>query len=201
MELSEIIKIFIAALDEIGIEYFITGSVASISYGEPRFTNDVDVIANIKVSHVKEIFEKFSTEQFYLSEIAIMEAIQHRSQFNIIHGASGFKIDVIVLQRNPFDQSRMKRVRDEVIYNDLPVKISSPEDVILMKMKYYQEGESEKHVRDIHGVLSQRYDSLDLDYINEWSERLGVTEIWKKIQEQSEARGMRRDLEENEPKS
>src|SRR5215831_9835641 len=78
------------------IPYRVVGSMASMAYGEPRFTNDVDMVAELKQEHVAVLCAAFPAPDFYVSETAAREAVARRSQFNIIHPASGLKVDVIV---------------------------------------------------------------------------------------------------------
>lgn len=40
MELHELLKYVIDAFENLCVRYFVTGSIASMFYGEPRFTND-----------------------------------------------------------------------------------------------------------------------------------------------------------------
>ncbi len=50
-------------------------------------------------------------------------------------------------------------------------------------MEYYREGGSEKHLRDITGILKVSGDEIDRTYIDQWARRLDLNEIWKAIQE------------------
>ena len=181
MEIFDLVKHLVNAFESLGIAYFITGSVASIFYGEPRFTNDIDVVADIREDHIAGLLTFFQEEEFYLSEETIRNAIKNKRQFNIIHPSSGLKIDVIIQKGNVFDNSRFKRVKKVSPTEDKVVNFSSPEDVIIMKMKYYQEGESEKHLRDITSMLKISGDSIDRDYIEQWAEQLNVFGIWRAV--------------------
>jgi hypothetical protein len=58
---------------------------------------------------------------------------------------------------------------------------SSAEDVILKKMEAYRERGSEKHLRDIVGVLKISGGHLDRGYLEDWADRLEITEIWREI--------------------
>jgi hypothetical protein len=59
--------------------------------------------------------------------------------------------------------------------------VASPEDVIIGKMLYYREGGSEKHLRDITGILKVSGDQVDRAYVARWAAELGVTEIWQAV--------------------
>jgi hypothetical protein len=58
---------------------------------------------------------------------------------------------------------------------------AAPEDVILKKLIYYREGGSEKHIRDIMGVMRVLGNSIDLDHIAQWATRLGVQTEWESV--------------------
>jgi hypothetical protein len=61
------------------------------------------------------------------------------------------------------------------------VTFASPEDVIIKKLVFFQEGGSEKHLRDIRGVLAVMGDGIDRDYIDKWISALGLTAEWSAV--------------------
>ena len=181
MELHELLKYLIDAFEKLRIGYFITGSIASMFYGEPRFTNDIDVVADIKEEHIHALLKLFPKDEFYLSEDAIRNAIINQHQFNIIQPASGLKIDIVIAKGNDFDESRFKRLKRVSPIEETHANLASPEDVIIMKMRYYKEGESEKHLRDIASILKISGDTIDRDYIEFWANKFNLLDIWKPI--------------------
>jgi len=181
MEQYEFLKRVVQCLELLQIPYLVTGSVASIAYGEPRFTNDIDIVADIRQQQSEAFAKCFPEEEFYLDADSIREAILHRHQFNIIHPASGLKVDVIIYRGDAFDKSRFGRVKKIRPIEDTEVNFSAPEDVIIKKMEYYKEGGSEKHLRDITGILKVSGDMVDRDYISQWANQLGLIEIWEAI--------------------
>src|SRR6185295_9277694 len=91
--------IFATRLEATGIPYMITGSVAATLYGEPRLTNDIDIVALILDTHLATIASVFPPHEFYLppEEVLRVEAARtHRGHFNIIHHTSGYKADVYI---------------------------------------------------------------------------------------------------------
>ncbi len=136
-----------------GIFYFVTGSIASISYGEPRTTNDIDIVAAIHESHVAALCRAFELPEFYLSEEAARDAVRTGFQFNILHNDSGLKIDVIIPGDTEFDRSTAQRVLQLRVSDDFIVTMISPEDVVINKLIFYREGGSDKHLRDVAGVM------------------------------------------------
>jgi hypothetical protein len=177
----ELLQRLVEILDRLGIPYLVTGSVATMAYGEPRLTNDIDIVAAIEERHVPGLLAAFPPEEFYVSEEMIREAIRRRLQFNIIHPSSGLKVDIIIRKDTPFDESRFSRIRRIRPAESYSASFAAPEDIIIMKMRFYLDGGSEKHLRDITGILKVSRGEVDLNYIADWSRHLELTEVWQMI--------------------
>jgi hypothetical protein len=184
MEPADLLRHACDVCERLQLTYLITGSTATIAYGEPRFTNDIDIVIELPPGKIVAFCNGFLPPDFYCSLPAIQDAVRLGHQFNILHPASGLKIDFIVLTDSEFDQSRRQRVRKMDVLPDRPVAFASPEDVIIKKMVYFQEGGSDKHLHDIAGVLRIQGKALDLGYIDTWATKLGLSKIWKEILEQ-----------------
>lgn len=182
MEPSELLARVAATLKRLDVAYLVTGSMASTAYGEPRFTNDIDIVADLGVDQVAEFCADFPAPEFYCWEPAVADAVRRRFQFNIIHIESGFKVDVMLATDSPFDRARMTRARPLATAGAV-VSFASPEDVIVKKLQYFREGGSEKHLRDIAGVLKVQADHIDSGYITEWAARLGLLAEWRLVLE------------------
>ncbi|MFQ5805078.1 MAG: hypothetical protein ACE5I3_01370 [Phycisphaerae bacterium] len=187
MEQSELLRYLVTALERLGLRYMVTGSVATIFYGEPRLTNDIDVLVALPPERVAEFCRVFPTTEFYLSEEDVRAAVAQCSQFNIIHPSSGLKVDVIIPPDTVFNRSRFARARRVRPGADYEASFVSMEDVIIKKMEYHREGGSEKHLRDITGVLKISGDRVDRAYIDDWASKLGLEPIWKAILERVDA--------------
>lgn len=181
MEQSDLLRFTVTAIEKLGLHYFVTGSTATIFYGEPRFTNDIDIVVDLPAGRVAAFCGCFPAEDFYVSEEAALAAVKSKGQFNIIHPASGFKVDVIVPEASEFNESRFIRVRRINAADNFDANFASPEDAILKKMDYYQQGGSEKHLRDITGILASGRQAIDERYIGTWSQKLGLIDIWREI--------------------
>jgi hypothetical protein len=182
MEQDELLQKLINCFESLGIPYFITGSIASMAYGEPRLTNDIDVVAQMKAAQIAELKKWFPVTDFYLETESVKDALDHSGQFNIIHPASGLKIDVIIRKPDAFDDSRFQRIRKLRTAEDAQGNFSSPEDIIIKKMDFYRQGGSEKHLRDIAGIIRISGQTLDFEYINQWVNRLNLQDIWQLVQ-------------------
>jgi hypothetical protein len=147
---------------------------------EYRFTNDLDVVARLDTTSLQALIDEFPAHQFYVNEIGAHHAAFQGGQFNIIHPDSGLKVDVIVPREPDWPDQLARRVRLPTAGNR-DIWFVSPEDLILRKMDFYRQGESEKHLRDIASMLKIKRVPIDLDYISTWAARLGLHEIWRLI--------------------
>jgi hypothetical protein len=163
------------------LNYLVTGSTATIVYGDPRFTNDLDVVIELTLGTIDDFVAAFPEPEFYVSHSAAQKAVERPSQFNIVHPTSGLKIDVIVASDSEFDRERLSRARNLPVLEGRTVSFASPEDVILKKLMYFKEGRSAKHLTDIQGVLRRQGAKLDRHYIAQWSRRLEVSDVWQQV--------------------
>lgn len=178
MGLYDLLRRLTESLEQLKIPYAVTGSMATSAFGEPRLTNDIDVVVDLQVRQVAAFCAAFPEPDFYCPRSYVAEAVRKQFQFNVLHPESGYKIDVMIAGQSEFDRARLRRVVRVHSRPDLASWFASPEDVILKKLEYFKEGGSEKHIRDILGVLKVQDEQIDRAYIAEWAERLGVTEEW-----------------------
>lgn len=97
MHQADLFLIFTAPMESAGIRYMISGSVASMVYGEPRFTNDVDIILALNIANVPTLTNSFPLSDFYCPPdevIAVELRRAQRGHFNIIHHETGHKADI-----------------------------------------------------------------------------------------------------------
>jgi len=178
---DELLERLVGILEKIGLRYFVTGSVAAMYYGEPRLTNDIDVVVDLAENKIHQLCESFPSNEFYLSEEGLARAVRQRRMCNALHLSSGLKIDIIIPGDTHFDRSRFERARRVKPAKDLEASFASAEDVILKKMDFFREGGSDKHLRDITGILMVSGDQLDHDYIEGWADQMGLETIWRTI--------------------
>ena len=175
----------LTALEQVQIPYMITGSIASVRYGEPRATLDMDVIIDMTPAQARQLARSFRPD-YYVDEQSILEAIQRRSHFNIIHGASGVKVDFFLVPSTPYAHVAFQRRTRDNLTAAFAAYFTSPEDNILGKLAYYREGGSEKHLRDIRGILLNMRDTLDMSYLDRWADQQGFGDLWDTVKSAKE---------------
>jgi hypothetical protein len=178
---AQLMQLMATFLEEQAISYRVVGSFASMAYGEPRFTNDINILADVRLEHIGAFLASFPAPDFYVSESAMRAAISPPRQFNVIHIPSGIKVDIIVLKQDEYSRTEIQRGRRLTSPGEFDVWFAAPEDVILNKLLYYREGGSQKHLRDIGSMLAIQRDAVDRDYIASWAGRLGVLPQWQAV--------------------
>lgn len=189
MEQTELLKYASQLLQRLAIPHAVVGSYASSIWGEARFTQDIDIVVSLSPENVAQLCEAFPAPEFYLSQLAAREAVDRHSQFNVIHPASGNKIDFMIAGSNAWSMAQLQRCRSVNIFGDHEVSIAAPEDVILGKLVYYREGGSDKHLRDIAGILSVSGNLVDLAYTEDFAQQLGVVDTWHALLQKYERAG------------
>lgn len=181
MRQADLLRRVIEVFEGFDVSYMVVGSVASSAYGEPRLTQDIDIVAKLTIDDVGPLCRAFPPPDFYLAREAVLQALRSEGQFNILHPASGNKVDVILPRNDAWGRMQVSRRRRLEILPKLEGYAASPEDVMLSKMAYYREGGSEKHLRDITGIMKVSGDDVDRAYVTQWARELGLTEIWQAV--------------------
>jgi len=148
----------------------VTGSVALNIYLLPRSTFDIDIVVEIPYQKVGEFLKLFETD-FYINLDTAQKELSHRGigMFNVIDHQSGYKVDFIILQNKPYETEKFNN-RKTIIFENIPISVISPEDLVISKLQWIQELQSERQMGDIHNLL--HYPNIDTKYIEHWIGKL-----------------------------
>ena len=184
MSQQELLRKVVAVLDASDVDYMLTGSLASSLQGEPRATHDLDLVVALTPAGIDALVQSFPAPRYYLDRESIESALRSTSptrQFNLLDADEGDRVDFWLLSDEPFDRSRFSRKYIDEIQG-LRVKVSRPEDTILMKLRWAEmSGGSEKQFGDALGVYELQHAQLDLAYLDQWAGTLGVDVLWQQV--------------------
>lgn len=172
------------ALDELGIRYYAGGSVASSIHGIARYTQDVDIVAELRPEQTHGLAARLGSA-FYADEGQMRDALRFGRSFNVIHFASGFKIDIFPMQKDAFHAGELSRSERKVWHVDaessVEIVVASAEDTILEKLIWYKRGGgiSDRQWSDVLGIVASR--PVDWSYLREWAPTLGVAELLERV--------------------
>jgi hypothetical protein len=179
-----LITLFTAPLEQARINYMITGSIATIAYGEPRLTHDIDLVLALQQSQIESLLKSFPLDAFYAppSEALILEVQRaSRAHFNLIHHATGFKADCYLVGNDPLHIWAMQHRQRIELDQHASIWLAPPEYVIVRKLEFYREGESAKHLDDIRKMLPH-LETLDTHWLQQQLQQRGLEEYWHDLQ-------------------
>jgi len=164
----------IAVLQKTDKPFAFTGGLAAITYGDPRTTNDVDLILEINPweRDFADTLENLLGDCFFFSIEGCREAIDEQSMFQAIDKETMFKVDFHLSDIVP---GALERRRDEKIMTGRTVPMISPEDSILSKLHWIKLG-SGRSKKDVVAMLRVQ-ENLDNEYLESTAEQLGVKAI------------------------
>ena len=177
---SEIARILHPIFGSLDIPYYITGGVCAIAYGDPRTTRDLNIVVEVERSQIMPLVTRLEAEGFYCPPGAVSDIQSGRARtLSVTHMQLVLDADIVLNANTEFDRSKMERRRLEAIGLNEAEQfwLASPEDVILAKLLWGRQSQSEKQWRDVLGVLKVQGESLDFAYLTEWATRLDLTEL------------------------
>jgi hypothetical protein len=163
-------------LEKAGFDYMLTGSMALNHYAQPRMTRDIDIVLAFFLKDL-EILPQIFGDDFYYSEEAARQAILHQSSFNVIHNESLIKIDFMIRKREEYRQVEFER-RQRISVNGTSLWIVSKEDLILSKLDWARQSQSERQLSDVENLLAT---GADQDYLHLWSQKLNLTDMLTRV--------------------
>jgi hypothetical protein len=176
---NEVFQLTIRLFEQEQFQYMVCGSVGAILYGEPRLTNDMDLVIAVLPQRAPEFARVFTQAGFYCPPVEVLrEELTRRGQFNLLHQDTGVKIDCIVLKTDEFSREEFGRRQRQPFSRTQQAELAKPEDIIIGKLQYFQMGSSEKHLRDIQGILRLSREKIDFAYLENWVKKLGLQTQW-----------------------
>jgi hypothetical protein len=168
-----------AAIEAASGRYFVGGSVASSLQGEPRATNDIDVVLELPIGRIADLVARLG-DDFEVDVAMLREALLHTGSCNIFYLPTVMKVDLFAVGTSPFDESEFaRRARVLVRPPAGTLVVKSPEDTVLRKLLWYLDGGkvSDRQWRDVVEVLRVSAAAIDRTYLATWAAQLRLSEL------------------------
>jgi len=170
----DIVRDISMRLEQAGIAYMLTGSMAMNYYAQPRMTRDIDLVVALTPQDTDTVVRLF-TPDYYVSRDAVRTSIAHESLFNLIHQESVIKVDCIIRKGTPYRRAEFER-RQRIAIEDFSTWIASKEDLIISKLWWAKDSRSEVQLRDVRNLAAT---GCDADYIERWTKEMGLSNLWQ----------------------
>jgi hypothetical protein len=176
-----------AAIEAAGGAYFVGGSLASSLQGEPRATNDIDIVLELPLGRISALAGALGPN-FEVDQDMVRDALLHGRSCNVFYLPSVMKIDLFAVGPTAYDETEFVRRRPvRVRASGETLVLKSPEDTVLRKLLWYRAGGevSDRQWRDVVEVLRVSRGELDTAYLTDWAARLGTTDLLERAVAQS----------------
>lgn len=167
---SRVLLDVVDRLEQAGIEYMISGSIALSAYVRPRMTRDIDIVVAVEPGGAEALLRAFG-DAYYLDPDATTTAVRERRLVNAIHHETLVKVDLVMRKNEPFRVAEFGRRRRLTVL-DRSMWVVSPEDLLLSKLLWRIASGSSVQWDDA-GMLAQTA-ITDWPYLERWAERLGL---------------------------
>jgi hypothetical protein len=179
-----------AAVEKVGGGYFVGGSLASSMQGEPRATNDIDIVLDLPLGRIRQFVEALGAD-FEVDVDALRSALLNGASCNIFFLPLLTKVDLFGLGTAPYDEVEFSRKRPVVVREPgTRLVMKTPEDTVLRKLWWFRQGgeRSDRQWRDVVQVLKISGAAMDAAYLERWAKELGVDDLLLRVQGQAKAR-------------
>lgn len=183
MTFGELLASIVERLEQAGIPYMVTGSLASSYHGEPRATRDVDIVVDPGPEALGRLVDDLHDAGFYVDRDVAFDALAARSQFNAI-GPDASKVDFIIRRDRPFSIEEFGR-RQRADLLGTPGFVTTAEDLVIAKLEWAAASGSDRQLADVAGILAIA-ERLDTAYIDRWAGVLGLEDAWRSLRDESE---------------
>ena len=171
------------ALNELKIPYMIVGALSSNLYGEPRQTDDADLVVELGETPIAALAAKLGPD-FRLDSQLGFETITGNTRYHLHHIESEFLIELFQLTADPHNQSRFAR-RRAILFADVPAAVQSAEDVVIQKLRWFMRGHRTKDLDDAQNVVDTQANLLDLAYIRHLTDLHETRDLFEKLLSES----------------
>ncbi|WP_448519835.1 DUF6036 family nucleotidyltransferase [Rhodoflexus sp.] len=162
------LKDTVTRLEQLEIPYMLSGSIALITYTTPRMTRDIDIVIELMPEHISKFVMAFQ-QNYYCHQATVEEEVVRKGMFNIIDYKTGYKVDFIVRKNSEYRIKEFER-RQRTNVLGVDVWLVSLEDLILSKLIWIQDLQSDRQKEDIQNLLAN--DDVDTEYLKFWIHQL-----------------------------
>lgn len=187
---GDLLSRFVEPLSHLGLPYMVTGGAAAIVYGEPRLTNDLDIVLAMRPREAALVAAAFAAEDTYVPPIEVLEIEAARAMhghFNVIHSPTSLRADVYIAGEDPLHAWGLA-ARRTITVGARSVAIAPAEYVIVRKLQYATAGGGDRHLRDIKRILERALLPIDHHQIETRAVTLGLLDAWERAQHWSDLR-------------
>lgn len=169
----------IDVLEAIDATYAIWGGMAVVVYGEPRFTQDMDVLLDPNSLRTDLFVRRLTETHYHVDRIAVQRALMG-GFFNVIHLHYQIKVDFYVPNEPPLRAMLAERVY--LPFDEMRrAAYVTPSSLVVAKLRAFDDSQSTRHLDDIASIIRVQGAELDAATIDVAAARIGVFGVWRAL--------------------
>lgn len=175
-----------AILDRLGIRFHLTGGVSTIAYGEPRMTQDVDLVVDPLplAAQLTQFLSAVEAAGFLVDAETTQRAVTDAGMFQLLDLAESLKVDLYPREMIPGELDRSVAAE---VFAGLTLQVVSRADAALSKLVWVSKG-SHKSRRDLRQIL-KRADAAERAFVERWAAEFGLTHLLDEVLSESDTIG------------
>ncbi len=178
------LAVIVEELDRFGIPHMLAGSFASTYHGDPRTTNDIDVVIDPSRDALDALVRGLEPAHFYVNAEAARSAFEQRGQFHVVLLDSSWKVHLILRKDRRCSRSEFERREPDEIAG-VSLFVATAEDTIVARLESARAGESERQLRDVVGIVAASGGCLNRAYLERWIGELHLEPLWDRVEEEA----------------
>ena len=142
---------FVAIAESIDLPFHLTGGSISSAYGEPRLTQDIDIVVSPDVAkrRVDDLVNKLVSSDFLFTESVIRQAVQCGDLFQLLDKSESLKLDIYPRELIPGELQRSQMLE---LFEGVFLPVVSRTDAAISKLIWVDKG-SQRSRRDFRGIF------------------------------------------------
>ena len=168
----------VAIFERLGVRFHLTGGASTIAYGEPRMTQDIDLVVDPQAmaANIGPFLEAVRATGFLVDEETARRAVAEGGMFQLLDLAESLKLDLYPREMIP---GELDRSIPTEVFAGLVLPVVSRADAALSKLVWISKG-SHKSRRDLRQIL-RRADAGDRDLVIRWAAEHGLDALLQDV--------------------
>jgi hypothetical protein len=136
------------------IRFHLTGGLTSVVYGEPRMTQDIDIVIDNQAiaTQLDSFISSLDASDFLFDAQAIRHAVEQRGMFQLFDNTEALKLDIYPRELIEGELNRSQVIE---VFDGMQLPVASRADAAASKLVWVSKG-SHKSRRDLKAHLPYR---------------------------------------------
>lgn len=174
---------FTAIIRQLGIRFHLTGGLTGTAYGEPRMTQDIDIVIDPEQAKLRcaDLIRSLRQSSFLFSEDSLRRAIASGGMFQLLDQQECLKLDIYPREMIPGELDRSVHLE---IFEGEMLPVVSRVDAAASKLVWISKG-SHKSRRDLRAIYRQAAPEQQ-HAIRHWAEQASYADLLQQVLTESD---------------